>query len=90
MFVETDPVVTQLVEQFPRIEVLGVRFYRDFSFKMLFGERIRQLFADPQMFEVFTIGQEIENEDLHSPASIARLLSMLKTTKRVLRRVAGR
>jgi hypothetical protein len=55
MFVEADAVVTQFVEQCPRIQMLFVGAHRDVGLEVRLGQRIRQLFADPEVREIFAV-----------------------------------
>ena len=66
MLVEPDPVIAEPVELFPGFEVLGIGPRRDLGFEVFVGQRIGQLVADLQMFELLAVRQEIEDKNFHS------------------------
>ncbi len=65
VLVEPDAVIAEPVHLLPGLEMLGIGAHRDLGFEVLLRQRIGQLVADLQMVELFAIGQEIEDEDLH-------------------------
>jgi hypothetical protein len=71
MLVETDAVIAEPVELLPGCEMLLIGARRHRRAEMPAGQRIRQLAADLQMFELLAVRQEIEDEDLHrSPVPV--------------------
>ena len=68
MFIETETVVAELIDQFPRIEVLGVSADGDLGFEMPARERIGQFGARLKMVELLTVRQQVEDEDFHGTA----------------------
>src|SRR5580704_11603322 len=65
MLVESKPIIAELVDQFPRVEMLSIGADCNLWFKMAPGERIGQFGARLQMVELLTIGQEIEHKYFH-------------------------
>ena len=65
MLVEADPVIAELVDFFPGVEMLGIGAGGGRRVEMCACQRVRQLGPDLQMVELLAIGQEIEDEDLH-------------------------
>ncbi len=65
MLVEPDPVIAEPVQFLPGFEMLGIGPDGDFGLEMPARQRIGELVADFQMVELFAIGQQIEDEDLH-------------------------
>ena len=65
MLVEPDAVIPQVVELLPRLEVLGISARRDLGLEVFLWQRVGQLAANFQMFELLTIRKKIEDKDLH-------------------------
>jgi hypothetical protein len=65
MLVEPDAVIAQPIELFPGFEVLGIGAYCDVGLEMLLRQRVGQLASDLQVFELLTVGQEIEYKNFH-------------------------
>ena len=66
MLVEAHAVVTQPVHLLPRRKMLGIGAYRYVSLEELPTERIGELRADLHVLEVFAVGQQVEDKDLHA------------------------
>ena len=69
MLVEADAIIAEPVELLPGGEMLGVGARRDLGREMLSRQRIGQLAADFQMFELLAIGQQVKDKDFHSITS---------------------
>ena len=65
VLVEPHSIIPQMVELFPGLEVLGISACGDFGLEIFLWQRVGQFVVDFEMLELFAIGQEIENEDLH-------------------------
>ena len=65
MLVKAQPVVAELIDQLPGVEVLGIGADRDLGFEMPAGERVGQFGSSLQMVELFAIGQQIEDKNFH-------------------------
>ena len=68
MLVEADAVEPQFIEFFPGIEMLGIRSHGDGGIEMTFGKGMRQLAVYLQMFDIFAVWQQIEDENFHPNA----------------------
>src|SRR6185312_14512398 len=62
---EADAVIAKPVHFLPGFEVLRIGTNRDVRLEVAVGERIRQLAADLEMIELFAIGEQVKNENLH-------------------------
>src|SRR5471032_3232315 len=65
MFVEADAVIAEPVHFLPGIEMFGIGANRDVGLEVAVRQRIGQFAADLEMVELFAIGEQIEDEDLH-------------------------
>ena len=65
VFVETQPVVAEFIDQFPGVEVLGVGADRDLGFEVASGQRVGEFVALFQVVELLGLGQQVEDEDFH-------------------------
>jgi hypothetical protein len=65
VLVEADAVVAEAVQQFPRLQVLGVGARADLGLAVARRQRIRQFAADLQVLKVLAVGQQVEYEHLH-------------------------
>ena len=65
VLVEPDPVISQMIEFFPGLEVLGISPRGDFGFEVFLWQCVGQLVVDLQVVELFAVSQEIEYEHLH-------------------------
>jgi hypothetical protein len=66
MLVEADAVIAQPVHLLPRREMLGIGAHGDVGLEELPAERIGQFRADFHVLEVFAVGQQVEDKDLHA------------------------
>src|SRR5215475_1496006 len=65
VLVEADAVIAELVHLLPGFEMLGIGAHRDVGLEVAIGERIGELAADLEMLELFAIGEQVEDENLH-------------------------
>ncbi len=65
MLVETKTVVAQSVDFLPGIEVLGVGAHRDIRLEVPGGQWIGQFVADLQVVQMFAVGEQVKDKDLH-------------------------
>jgi hypothetical protein len=78
MLVEPGAVIAEPIELLPSLEMFGIGPCRDLRLEILLRQRIGQLVADLQMLELFTVRQEIENEDLHRIVPPGRCSAMTR------------
>src|SRR5438045_4163189 len=72
MLVEPDPVIAKAVERLPGVEMLLIGALGRRSIEMAFGEWVGELgLAALQVVEIGVVGEEVEDEDFHSAASMA-------------------
>ena len=70
MLVKADAVIAELVEFFPRIEMLRIGLGGFLRIEMRLAERVGQRRAGLQLVEVDAVRQQVEDEDLHGVSSI--------------------
>src|SRR5207249_11992292 len=88
MLVETDPVIAEMVERLPGVEMLGVGALRRLRVEMALRQRVGQFGAALlQMIEIGVVGQQIEDEYLHCAASFA-VTSLARSPRNTSRAVA--
>src|SRR5947209_20633156 len=72
VLVEADPVIAETVECFPGVEMLLLGAHRGGGIEMPLRQRVGQLgVAALQMVEIGVVGQQVEDKDFHSAASVA-------------------
>ena len=62
VLVESHPIETEAVHLLPRLKVLGVGAHRHVDVKVFPPQGIGKLVADLQVFELLTVGEQIENK----------------------------
>ena len=74
MLVEADAVIAEPVHLFPGFEMLGIGAHRHVGFEVAVRERVGELAADLEMIELFAIGEQVKDENLHDvlPVSLPR------------------
>ena len=70
MLIEPQPVVAELVDQFPCVEVLGIGSDCNLWFKMAAGEGVRKLGTRFQVVELLAIGKQVEDKDFHGTVPV--------------------
>jgi hypothetical protein len=65
MLVKADAVVAEPIHLLPGLEMLGIGANRDVGLEITVRERVGQLAADLEMVELFAVGEQIKDEDLH-------------------------
>ena len=70
VLVEAETVVAESIDFLPGIEVLGIGAHRHIGPEVPRGQRIRQLVADLQVVQMFAVGEQVKDEDLHGSACV--------------------
>ena len=74
ILVEADAVKAELVHLLPGFEMFGIGAHRDLGLEVAVRERIGQFAADLEMVELFAIGEQVKDENLHGVLPIALAL----------------